>query len=167
VLWALTLKRGLILGTLISYTIALAVQAATVPTVDINLGTEAQVVHAAEETQEKLALAGAPAPTQVEAKVRDYFADIPVMAEVARCESTFRHIDSNTGSVLRGVVNSSDVGVMQINTYYHSKTATHLGLDLLDFEDNLAYARYLYEREGTQPWSASEPCWGSSLLAMR
>jgi hypothetical protein len=55
---------------------------------------------------------------------------------------------------------------MQINTRYHGKTAEELGLDLTDIEDNLAYARYLYEKQGTQPWSASAPCW-SKTIAMR
>ncbi len=87
------------------------------------------------------------------------------MAEVARCESTFRHTLED-GSVLRGVVDSRDTGVMQINTYYHGEAAAAMELDLEDFYHNMAYARDLYERQGTQPWSASRPCWGSSQLAM-
>ena len=97
--------------------------------------------------------------------VREYFSDIPIMAEVARCESTFRHTVED-GSVLRGVVDKRDTGVMQINTYYHQATADALELDLEDFYENMAYARDLYERQGTQPWSASRPCWGNSQLAM-
>jgi hypothetical protein len=99
-----------------------------------------------------------------EAKVRKYFSDIPIMIQVARCESTFRH-NLADGSVLRGYVDNRDTGVMQINTYYHEKTAVKLGLDLEVLEDNMAYARYLYERQGTQPWSASSPCWGRTLAA--
>jgi hypothetical protein len=97
--------------------------------------------------------------------VRSYFSDVPVMIQIARCESTFRHILAD-GSVLRGKVDPADTGVMQINTRYHGKTAEDLGLDLNDLEDNLAYARNLYERQGTQPWSASAPCWSHSI-AMR
>jgi hypothetical protein len=55
---------------------------------------------------------------------------------------------------------------MQINTYYHQDTADALGLDLEDFYQNMAFARDLYERQGTQPWSASRPCWGQTTLAM-
>ncbi len=101
----------------------------------------------------------------VEALVRDYFSDIPVMAEVARCESTFTHQQAD-GSVLRGKVDNRDTGVMQINTHYHGKTAEAMELDLENFYHNMAYARNLYERQGTQPWSASRPCWGQHL-AMR
>ena len=63
---------------------------------------------------------------------------------------------------MRGEVNRSDVGVMQINEYYHGKTAKAFNLDLSNFEDNLLYARYLYEKEGTAPWSASKKCWSKS-----
>ena len=99
-----------------------------------------------------------------EAIVRSYFRDIPIMAEVARCESTFRHT-MDDGSVLQGRVDPADTGVMQINKRYHLSTATAMDLDLDDLYDNMAYARNLYERQGTQPWSASMPCWGGSLAA--
>jgi len=97
-----------------------------------------------------------------EAIVRGYFKDIPVMIEVARCESTFRHTLSD-GTVLKGVVDPADTGVMQINKRYHLATANKLGLDLHDIYDNMAYARYLYEKQGVQPWSASSPCWSRTL----
>ena len=100
-----------------------------------------------------------------ESVVREYFADIPVMIQIARCESTFRHTLAD-GTVLRGYVDSRDTGVMQINTGYHGVTADTLGLDLEDIYDNMAYARYLYERQGTQPWSASRPCWGRTLASL-
>ena len=96
----------------------------------------------------------------VEEYVREYFVDIPIMAEIARCESTFRHYDEN-GNIIRGVVNSSDIGVMQINTYYHKDSADLFGHDLYTLEGNLDYARNLYERQGTTPWSASEFCWSN------
>ena len=102
---------------------------------------------------------------RVEELVRDYFSDIPIMVEVARCESTFRHT-MDDGSVLRGVVDKRDTGVMQINTYYHQGYADDLELDLEDFYHNMAYARHLYERQGIQPWNASRPCWGKSHIAM-
>lgn len=87
------------------------------------------------------------------------------MIQVARCESTFRHTLAD-GTVLRGKVDSRDTGVMQINTYYHSSRASELGLDLENLYDNMAYARDLYERKGTQPWSASAPCWNRTLASL-
>ncbi len=99
---------------------------------------------------------------QTEELVRTYFRDIPVMIQVARCESTFRHTLAD-GSVLQGRVDNDDTGVMQINKRYHQATAEKLGLNLNDIYDNMEYARYLYEKQGTQPWSASSPCWGQTL----
>jgi hypothetical protein len=104
---------------------------------------------------------------EVETYVRKYFADVPVMAEIARCESAFRHHDTQTGSILRGKVNGNDIGVMQINTTYHHNTARRLGYDLETLEGNLDYARHLYEREGTRPWNASRACWHKEHIAMR
>lgn len=100
-----------------------------------------------------------------ESIVREYFSDIPVMIQVARCESTFRHTLAD-GTVLRGKVDSRDTGVMQINTGYHGVKADTLGLDLENIYDNMAFARDLYERQGTQPWSASRPCWGRTLASL-
>jgi len=94
--------------------------------------------------------------------VRSYFQDIPVMIQIARCESTFRHTLAD-GSVLRGVVDPADTGVMQINKRYHEKTAIAMRLDLEDIYHNMAYARHLYETQGTRPWNASAPCWGKTL----
>lgn len=104
------------------------------------------------------------ASNDTETIVREYFKDIPIMIEVARCESTFTH-ELKDGSVLQGRVDSDDTGVMQINKRYHLKTATTMELDLDDIYQNMEYARYLYDRQGTQPWSASMPCWGNTLAA--
>lgn len=100
----------------------------------------------------------------VQEYVEEYFSDIPVMVDIAQCESHFRQFDSD-GSMHRGVVNNKDVGVMQINEYYHLKTAKALDLDIYTVQGNLAYARYLYEKEGTAPWISSKPCWGKSKNA--
>ncbi len=103
--------------------------------------------------------------TDTEKAVRSYFSDIPVMIQIARCESTFKHTLPD-GTVLRGAVDSADTGVMQINTRYHAEKARELGLDLNNLYDNMAYARELYKRQGTRPWNASANCW-SSTIAMR
>ena len=97
-----------------------------------------------------------------ELAVRECFSDIPVMIEVARCESTFRHQLAD-GSILQGKVDPADTGVMQINKRFHEAAAAKMGLNLDDLYDNMAYARHLYEKQGTQPWSASSPCWGRTL----
>ena len=62
------------------------------------------------------------------------------------------------GTVVLGIIDERDTGRYQINTYYHGETADKMGLDLFDEEDNETYALWLYETQGTQPWSASYPC---------
>lgn len=101
---------------------------------------------------------------QVEAYVRKEFADTPILVEVARCESTFRQYGSD-GQVIRGKVNKADVGVMQINEAYHADEAVKAGIDIYSVEGNVAFAKRLYAKFGTSPWSSSEKCWsaGSTL----
>lgn len=100
-------------------------------------------------------------PENVKRFVEDYFSDIPVMAKIAYCESRNRQYDS-TGAVLKGEKTPLDRGVMQINLYYHEETAKKLGLDLHNIDDNVAYARYLYEKEGVKPWMSSSKCWSGT-----
>lgn len=97
----------------------------------------------------------------IERFINDYFADIPILANIARCESQYRHL-SKDGDVLRGKKNRFDIGVMQINELYHAEKAKKLGLNLYNLNDNVAYARHLYEDEGAKPWMASSACWAKS-----
>lgn len=94
----------------------------------------------------------------VEKFINDYFADIPILAEIAKCESRYRQFNSE-GNVLKGRRDRRDTGVMQINLFYHAQTADKLGLDVHDLDDNVAYARYLYEKQGAKPWMSSSACW--------
>lgn len=94
----------------------------------------------------------------VKERVESFFADIPIMIDIAECESHFRQTNSD-GEIFRGMRNPADVGVMQINEKYHSKTAKRLGLNIYTLEGNLTYARYLYENEGARPWLPSSQCW--------
>ncbi|HEY4502656.1 MAG TPA: hypothetical protein VJH21_02385 [Candidatus Paceibacterota bacterium] len=93
--------------------------------------------------------------------VREYFEEIPILADIAWCESRYRQFTPG-GDIFRGEVNKEDVGVMQINEHYHLKTAENLDLNLYTLDGNLAYAKYLYEKEGTAPWVHSKKCWGKS-----
>lgn len=173
----LTLKFWLIVGSLIALGVAFTVQVASTPVPIISMGgaptVEASVVPqtAANDTiarATQVPTTEDEGPEQdVESFVRTYFSDVPVLAEIARCESHFRQNDVRTGTVLRGLVNRDDVGVMQINTRYHATTAQKLGYNLYTLAGNLAYARHLYEREGTRPWSASRACWAPGHIAMR
>jgi hypothetical protein len=94
----------------------------------------------------------------IERFLNDYFSDIPIMAKIAKCESRNRHLDKN-GNVLKGEITNLDTGVMQINLHFHEDAAMKLGYNVHDLDDNVAYARYLYEKEGAKPWMSSSKCW--------
>jgi hypothetical protein len=51
--------------------------------------------------------------------------------------------------------------VMQINEKYHLETSRELGFNIHTLEGNMAYARYLYEKQGARPWLASSHCWAN------
>jgi len=97
----------------------------------------------------------------VEEYVKNYFSDIPVLVEVAKCESRFRQHDKY-GNILRGEENRLDIGVMQINRYYHNTDSDKLGYNIDTIEGNTAYARHLYEKSGLKPWKSSSRCWSKS-----
>ena len=52
---------------------------------------------------------------------------------------------------------------MQINRYYHEEKANELGYNLEVIEGNMAYAKYLYEKEGSKPWLSSSKCWKGGI----
>lgn len=109
-------------------------------------------------SQNKIEIIVAKEKLTVEEYVEKYFSDIPVLVEVARCESQFRQHSKN-GQVLQGLINEFDLGVMQINEKYHDEKAEKLGFNLETLEGNTAYARYLFEKKGLQPWISSAKCW--------
>ncbi|MDP3962390.1 MAG: hypothetical protein Q8Q03_00780 [bacterium] len=98
----------------------------------------------------------------VEEYLREQYSDTPILVEIARCESTFSQFDKN-GKALRGKVDNDDIGVMQINTRYHGKTAEKLGFDIHTIEGNVSYAKHLYEKQGSKPWNASAKCWSKAV----
>ena len=98
--------------------------------------------------------------------VREEFSDIPIMVEIARCESQFTQFNKD-GSVHRGRINPADVGTFQVNERYHLNESKRMGIDIYTISGNLKYARHLYENEGVSPWSASSPCWGKRIVVAR
>lgn len=100
----------------------------------------------------------------MEAYLRREYADTPILVEIARCESELRQFDKND-NLVHGLANPADVGVMQINEFYHSETAKAMGIDVRTVEGNVAFAKYLYSKYGSSPWSASKPCWSKAGVA--
>ena len=95
----------------------------------------------------------------VEARVREYFSDVPAMAAVAKCESGFRQYAADGGVLFDP--SYSWIGVFQISRI-HLPGAINLGVDIMTLEGNMAYARHLYEAEGMIPWTSSKGCWGKA-----
>jgi hypothetical protein len=92
----------------------------------------------------------------VEKRVRELFADAPVMIEIARCESKFRQF-TDSGNLLRGGGSTGMIGVFQFYEAIHAAPALALGFNLATLEGNLGYARHLYTAEGTRPWASCVP----------
>jgi hypothetical protein len=93
----------------------------------------------------------------LEQNVRAHFANNPIMSEIARCESRFRQFD-DSGMPLDGGAGSM-IGIFQINAPVHANFAKGMGMDIYTVDGNLAYAKYLYQHEGTNPWLSSFDCW--------
>jgi len=87
--------------------------------------------------------------------------ETPELLAVARCESGLRQFNKD-GTVLRGVVNPQDVGILQINERYHLEESRRLGIDIYTLEGNIEYGFILYSTQGLRPWFWSEPCWGKT-----
>ena len=100
-----------------------------------------------------------PLPQTVEQKIEIVFGEnAELMKKIAICESDMKQFRENGEPKISP---TNDSGIFQINNYAHSETVKRLGLDVIHSEDdNIAYAKYLFERFGTQPWYMSEYCWG-------
>jgi len=85
---------------------------------------------------------------------KKYAINANLASNIIECESQWHPHATGTMAYV-GI----DVGLWQINTYFHSKTATKMGLDIYNPVDNLEYGVWLLSKYGTQPWSATRKCW--------
>jgi hypothetical protein len=96
----------------------------------------------------------------VAAAVQSYFADIPIMISIAKCESGPRQFKSDGTPLLGGT--GTMVGIFQLDETIHYAPAMALGYDINTIAGNMGYARYLYGIDGTEPWISSFGCWGNA-----
>jgi len=90
-------------------------------------------------------------------KIEESFPDAPIMLEVARCESQYKITAHNTTQNKDG---TTDGGIFQLNSV-HDPELNRLGLNKFDPDDNIKFARILFDRHGLQPWESSRvDCWG-------
>lgn len=92
---------------------------------------------------------------EVIAKITEAFPDAPIMIQVARCESGLDPLADRSNL-------NVDVGLFQINQVHLSRL-NQLGLDRRDIDDNIKYARMLYDESGLGPWYMSKHCWSPYL----
>ena len=131
------------------------------PVLGLALAFSALVTTGAVDTTPSTQSVTMPASQSVEEYVREYFQDVPVMIDIARCESRFRQLAAD-GSVLKNP-HSTAMGAFQIMASIHADSAKkNLGLNIYTLQGNAAYARYLYENQGTVPWNSSKACWSKS-----
>jgi len=68
------------------------------------------------------------------------------------------------GSLLKGYPVPSDVGACQISLVYWGKQSKEMGLDVINsYFDNIKFAKWLFDKFGDSPWSASRHCWSTSI----
>lgn len=91
--------------------------------------------------------------------------NIPIVLEyIAACESGGRQFHDN-GNVVRGEINSQDVGKYQINISYWKPEAEKQGYDIFTEEGNEDMALFLFGKYSAEPWESSKSCWEKRLIA--
>lgn len=89
---------------------------------------------------------------------------IPTLYPVCACESDYSKKTPKQfnpdGTVVTGPTN--DYGACQIS-HIHIHNAEAIGYDIMSLSGNIAYANYLYRRDGLSPWNSSKKCWQSKI----
>ena len=80
-----------------------------------------------------------------------------IMNKIASCEGITQF--DKKGNVVKGKVNSKDIGKWQINETHWGAKAKELGFDIYTAEGNEAMAMWLYHNKGTEVWYLSKKCW--------
>lgn len=87
-----------------------------------------------------------------------YGIDENLVRRIIQCESGF--VKHAVGINYRnGVAWSKDIGLGQINDYYHQDTMSRLGLDIYTPKDNLEYMFVLLKEDPSVHYKASSGCW--------
>lgn len=133
-----TIAVGMFLGVLTGQLIDIAQQ-----------NFRAPIVYAREPEAPKEVLIGTTYSEEtIIRKIKETFPENPERAvAIAECESG---LDANAINT-KNKNGSTDGGLMQINST-HDKQMEVLGLDKFNVDDNLKFARMLYEKNGFKPW---------------
>jgi hypothetical protein len=100
----------------------------------------------------------------------DEWAGYPLLRRISACEitgdpngtprqflpdaSVLWGNDPTTGRPIK-----RDVGILQINEWVWGKLAASMGDDLAAEAGNIAFGKWLFDKQGSAPWTASKGCW--------
>lgn len=96
--------------------------------------------------------------TEITRLSKQYLIDEDLVKRIIKCESGFVK-DALNINKRDGVAWSKDIGLGQINDYYHKETMIKLGLDIYTPKDNLAYMFILLKEDPLVHYKASSGCW--------
>lgn len=96
----------------------------------------------------------------VYADIPSYLVSSSTITRIAFCESSGRQFNQD-GSVVTHINKdgSKDRGEFQINERW-LPMAQKMGMDINTIEGNTAFALWLIDQQGYQPWKFSQSCWG-------
>ncbi len=96
------------------------------------------------------------APVFAESVVTNF----PILDKIAKAESKNRQFGSDGQALIHVNTNGTyDIGYYQINSIWNAQ-ATKLGYNLSLEADNKAFAQWLFENYGSEPWNSSRATWG-------
>ncbi len=84
----------------------------------------------------------------------------PILVKIAKAESGNSQVGKDGQTVIHMNDNGTyDIGKYQVNSIWN-KMATAMGYNLYVEKDNEAFALYLFDNYGSQPWMSSIARWG-------
>lgn len=95
------------------------------------------------------------APEQVIVPKELTLQDFPILMKICKAESGLKQFLPN-GSVVRGHVNHSDIGICQINEAINNDQARKMGYDIFTEKGNVQMAIWMFINQGTNPWNSSK-----------
>lgn len=108
-------------------------------------------------SSERLAHAmGSPTILEVPYKLEDRSVP-PILKKIAKCEGVTQF--DKKGNVVKGRVNKSDIGLLQINEKIWGAKAKELGYNIYTEEGNIAMGKWLLANYGSAKWYLSSACW--------
>lgn len=86
-------------------------------------------------------------------KANEALVDYPFLFALACRETRFNHANpEDPTKVFVGKEDEDDTGIMQINKRIHKDLLEEKGLNADVFEDNIAFAKFLYDKKGIDHW---------------